>query len=147
MWFLPGWYENDWWDVDSYNKRSNHRHPTSCDTAMMRYAVDGHFTLSKAFSGSIKSLVIGNLTVGRYKQQYTKKIREEVKELVAKKKIFKIDQNQCKSGETLKGYKTLMFCAFNTGDSWKKSLWEVVFSLQIFCFLGCNLQFLCNFCV
>ena len=55
---------------------------------MMRYAVDGHFTLSKAFSGSIKSLVIGNLTVGRYKQLYTKKIREEVKELVAKKKDY-----------------------------------------------------------
>lgn len=81
VWFLPGWYEHDWWDVDHHNKKENRHDVVPCDTAMLRYAVDGHFMLSKAFSGSIKSLVIGNLTVGRYKQLYTEKIGQEVKEL------------------------------------------------------------------
>lgn len=77
VWFLPGWYEHDWWDVDHHNKKENRHDVVPCDTAMLRYAVDGHFMLSKAFSGSIKSLVIGNLTVGRYKQLYTEKIGQE----------------------------------------------------------------------
>ncbi|XP_048752685.2 atrial natriuretic peptide receptor 2-like isoform X2 [Ostrea edulis] len=77
VWFLPGWYEHDWWDVDYHNKQVHPQDAVPCDTGMMRYAVDGHFMLSKVFSGSIKSLVIGNLTVGRYKQLYTEQISKQ----------------------------------------------------------------------
>lgn len=81
VWFLPSWYPNDWWDVDFYNSSPN---PTEsrtqenvpCSSDMMKYATDGYFVLSKTFSDSDNTLIVGNITVGQYKQMYAKRVGE-----------------------------------------------------------------------
>ncbi|KAK3589102.1 hypothetical protein CHS0354_017444 [Potamilus streckersoni] len=75
VWFLPAWYPNDWWDVEYYNNPPSLGDPrpqehVPCSTEQMEYAVDGHFILSKTFSDSDDTMVIGGITVGQYKQQY-----------------------------------------------------------------------------
>ena len=47
VWFLPSWYGKNWWDVDLHNKMAAKEAMVPCTTKMMKYAVDGHFMLSK----------------------------------------------------------------------------------------------------
>lgn len=82
VWFLPSWYPNDWWDVDYYNssprpKESRTQEYVPCSSEMMKYATDGYFVLSKTFSDSDNTLIVGNITVGQFKQMYAKRVGEE----------------------------------------------------------------------
>ncbi|KAK3086705.1 hypothetical protein FSP39_022204 [Pinctada imbricata] len=78
VWFLPSWYSNNWWDVDLHNKQTQNKEDMiPCTTPMMKYAIDGHFMLSKTLYESPKTLVIGNITIGQFKVRYAKKVGQQ----------------------------------------------------------------------
>ncbi|KAL4235040.1 hypothetical protein ACF0H5_006678 [Mactra antiquata] len=79
VWFLPSWYNSDWWDVDYYNSppRSGDNRPQEsvpCNTINMEYAINGHFMLRKTYSDPDDTKIVGNITIAEYKHMYNIKV-------------------------------------------------------------------------
>ena len=107
VWFLPGWFDNKWYDIDSLRKAKKRRefiNPMksnetdgydgtinmfdeievgelpSCSTKEMIFALNGHFSLVHAYYASDDSLVEGNRTVREWKREVRRKWRETKKD-------------------------------------------------------------------
>ena len=104
VWFLPGWFNKNWYDIDSLKKvkiknQSTHFVKTnltigsiretvdmfheskvselpSCSTREMLLALDGHFSLDHANFGSDESVIQGNRTVSKWKQDVKKRLNK-----------------------------------------------------------------------
>lgn len=82
VWFLPSWLADGWWHVDHANE---HGHSTDgmlsvpCSSADMKEFVSGgYFSLSNAFYGTDWSTILSGGTVGQWRQEYEKRVKEEV---------------------------------------------------------------------
>ena len=94
VWFLPGWFEKDWYDIDSLAKDKRRRQTgkqkelygtinmfgktqvgelPSCSTKEMVEALNGHFSLVHAHFGPDTNKVVGGWTVQEWKKEVKKR--------------------------------------------------------------------------
>ena len=50
----------------------------SCTSEQVEYAAEGHFEISKLFTGPSDSQVVGNITVKEYQQYFDKQVQDKI---------------------------------------------------------------------
>jgi hypothetical protein len=118
VWFLPGWFDDKWYDIDRLRKASRKKQSDppvisndkyglyegtinmfdetevgdlpSCSTNEMVFALNGHFSLVHAHFASDESVIEGNKTVLEWKKEVKKRLIK-TKEEYRKAKMLNID--------------------------------------------------------
>ncbi|TRY61846.1 hypothetical protein TCAL_10559 [Tigriopus californicus] len=76
VWFLPGWYHNDWFDVDVLREEGyDDEFMPNCTTAQMIEAISGHLTLIHATYANDEELMQNGTTVGQWKNTMNQELR------------------------------------------------------------------------
>lgn len=76
VWFLPGWYHNDWFDVDVLREEGyDDEFMPNCSTAQMIEAISGHLTLIHATYANDDELMQNGTTVGQWKNTMNQELR------------------------------------------------------------------------
>ena len=127
QWFLPVWFTKRWWDTDYFNDEVNSLYSgfmvenVPCTTAQMARAIQGHIFLQSAYFGPDDLLIAGNITVQRWKEVYT----ERLKRLAAK-----LRPKVCQSGiiiEENKWWKIVFSNVYwNAVENNESVFWELI---------------------
>lgn len=71
QWFLPLWFQNNWFDTDFYNSnKSYNQENVPCTTKEMMEAINGHMSLAYKFYGDDDDIMQEQKTIGSWKEYY-----------------------------------------------------------------------------